>query len=192
MAPDRPWVSGAPVLIDACVLYPTVMREIILGAAGAGLLSPRWSDRILEEWAHAAARRGPEDEAVARGEIARLRAEWPDETVTPPDDLEQQLYLPDRNDRHVLAAAIASDCAVIVTMNLKDFPHVILAEYRIAPIHPDQFLRDLYTRAPEQVSAVVAAVRAQAQTLSGQVWPVRKLLKKARLPRLGKALEHLG
>ena len=30
------------VLIDACVLYPTVMRELVLGAAGQGLFTPLW------------------------------------------------------------------------------------------------------------------------------------------------------
>ena len=39
------------VLIDACVLYPTVMREVVLGVAAQGLFTPRWSPRILEEWA---------------------------------------------------------------------------------------------------------------------------------------------
>ena len=40
-------------LLDACVLYPTVLREILTGVAGQGLYTPLWSDRILEEWARA-------------------------------------------------------------------------------------------------------------------------------------------
>ena len=44
------------VLIDTCVLYPTVMRELLLGCAAKGLYEPRWSARISEEWARAAAR----------------------------------------------------------------------------------------------------------------------------------------
>ena len=58
------------VLLDANVLYPTVMREVLLGCARAGLFEPLWSARILEEWARAAARLGPEGEAVARAEVA--------------------------------------------------------------------------------------------------------------------------
>ena len=46
------------VLLDACTLYPTVMREILIGVARAGYYTPLWSDRILEEWARAAARFG--------------------------------------------------------------------------------------------------------------------------------------
>ncbi len=63
-------------VLDACVLYPTVMREILLGATAAGLVQPLWSDKILEEWARAARKRDPDQEAVARGEIAVLRGRW--------------------------------------------------------------------------------------------------------------------
>ena len=54
------------VLIDTCVLYPTVMRQLLLGAAGSGLFTPLWSDRILEEWARAARKIGPTGEVQAR------------------------------------------------------------------------------------------------------------------------------
>ena len=61
------------VLIDTCVLYPTVMRQMLLGAAGHGLFTPLWSDRILEEWARAAHKIGPTGEAQARSEIALFK-----------------------------------------------------------------------------------------------------------------------
>jgi len=44
------------VFLDACVLYPTVLREILTGCAAAGLYHAQWSPRVLEEWARAAAR----------------------------------------------------------------------------------------------------------------------------------------
>ena len=65
------------VMIDACVLYPTVMREVFLGCAAKGLFEPRWSARILEEWARAAGKLNPEQEVWARGEIAALQAKFP-------------------------------------------------------------------------------------------------------------------
>ena len=64
------------VLLDTCVLYPTVMREVLLGAAAAGLYQPLWSARILEEWARATVKLGPGAEAQARGEVAMTRARW--------------------------------------------------------------------------------------------------------------------
>jgi len=94
-------------LLDTCVLYPTVMREVLLGAAEAGFFTPLWSARILEEWARAATKLGPEGETLARGDIALVRARWPAAEVVYPPSLEGRLWLPDTADRHVLAAAIA-------------------------------------------------------------------------------------
>ena len=37
------------VLIDACVLYPTVLRELVLGLAATGAFEPLWSARLLIE-----------------------------------------------------------------------------------------------------------------------------------------------
>ena len=36
-------------VLDACVLFPTVLREILSGVAAKGLYEPLWSDRILRE-----------------------------------------------------------------------------------------------------------------------------------------------
>ncbi|MCI2398224.1 RSP_2648 family PIN domain-containing protein [Aliiroseovarius subalbicans] len=180
------------VLIDACVLYPTVMREVVMGAAKAGLFTPLWSPRILEEWARAAAKLGEGQEVVARGEIAALNARWPKASVRPHDRDLRRLYLPDENDIHVLAAAIAGGADVLLTMNNKDFPRHMLAEECVLRDSPDLFLRALFDRHPEEIRAVVERVRAEAERLSGQDWPLRKLMKKARLPRLGKALEGAG
>ena len=47
-------------VLDTCVIYPTVMREMLLGAARMGHFTPVWSARILEEWARAAGKLGPE------------------------------------------------------------------------------------------------------------------------------------
>ena len=64
-------------VLDACVLYPTVLREILIGGAEAGLFTPVWSPRILAEWQHAAARLGPDQAAVAGAEIALLQLAHP-------------------------------------------------------------------------------------------------------------------
>ena len=179
-------------LLDACVLYPTVMREMLLGAAAAGLFEPLWSPRILEEWAHAAAKLGPGQEVLARGEIAAAEARFASASVTPHAGDEARLWLPDKHDVHVLAAAIAGSADVLVTLNIKDFPRNTLAEEGVAREGPDLFLRDLWQAHPEAVAGVAKRVRAEAERLSGEPWPVRRLMKKARLPRLGKALEAAG
>lgn len=176
------------VLIDACVLYPTVMREIVLGAARQGAFEPLWSARILEEWARAAIKIGPTGEAQARGEIALLRAAWPRAEVTPNPGLERRLYLPDENDIHVLAAAIAGNADILMTLNAKDFPRGTLAEEGLARVDPDSYLHGIWIAQPDMMENVAQGVLEQARNLSGHEWDMRSLLKKARLPRLAKAL----
>lgn len=175
-------------MIDACVLYPTVMREVVLGVAGAGLFEPRWSPRILEEWARAARKIGPEGETIARGEIAAINARFPKAEVKIPQGVEARLWLPDANDVHVLAAAVGCSADAIMTVNAKDFPRNILAEEGLQRVDPDGFLIGLAVEFPDVVAAVGEAVLAEAQRLSGEAWEMRKLMRKARLPRLGKLL----
>ena len=176
------------LLLDACVLYPTVMREILLGAAKAGLYTPLWSDRILEEWARAARKLGAEGEVQARAEVALARASFPHASVQPPASLAARLYLPDENDVHVLAAAIHGSADGIVTQNAKDFPRNILAEEGLTRRDADGLLWEFASHAPDTMAQVVEQVRQEAERLSGAQWPTRRLLKKARLPRLAKAL----
>ncbi|WP_373356870.1 RSP_2648 family PIN domain-containing protein [Pseudoroseicyclus sp. CXY001] len=177
-------------VLDACVLYPTVMQKMLLGAAGAGLFEPRWSARIEEEWARAAARKG--QEPFARGEIAAANAAFPRARVTWPPELERRLWLPDPADVHVLAAAVASSADIIVTANAKDFPRGLLAEEGLSRADPDALLLGLYEGSPEVVAGVAEAVLVEARRLSEEDWQMRPLMKKARMPRLGKALARAG
>lgn len=177
------------VLIDACVLYPTVMREVVLGVAEKGLFEPRWSPRILEEWARAARKIGPEGEAITRGEIALINARFPRAQVTVPQGSEARLWLPDPNDIHVLAAAVGCSADAIMTVNTKDFPKDILAVEGLDRLDPDGFMIALADKHPEAVGQVGAAILEEARRLSGEQWAMRKLMRKARLPRLGKFLE---
>lgn len=175
-------------LLDACVIYPTVLREILLGVAAGGLYRPLWSERILEEWARAARKLGPLGEVQARGEVAVLKAGWPDASIEPKAGDLARLWLPDENDIHVLASAIAGSADVIVTLNAKDFPRATLHEEGVKRASPDEFLMDHWQTDSALVGGVVARVHAQAQEMSGEQFTQRSLLKRARLPRLGKAL----
>lgn len=175
-------------LLDACVLYPTVMREVLLTVAKTGAFTPLWSNRILEEWALAARKLGPEGEVQARGEIALISSAWPKASIRVPKGLEDRLWLPDANDIHVLAAAIAGSADGIITLNAKDFPRNILAEEGLTRVDADGFLLGLFEVNPDAVIHAAEAVRQEAERLSGQPWEMRKLMKKARLPRLGKEL----
>ena len=178
------------IVLDACVLYPTVLRQIVLGAAQAGLFTPLWSDRILEEWARATRKLGAGAEAQARGEVALIRAAFPKAAIPARGDIEARLMLPDPNDTHVLATAIAGHADAILTFNASDFPRHVLADEGILRRDPDGFLWELWSHKPDVMAQVVAVVHAEAERLSGQPQPLRPLLKRAQLPRLAKALDQ--
>ncbi len=127
IAHPTPALGGPKAVLDACVLYPTVLRELLQGAGAAGLYQPVFSDRILREWVLATAKLGPEAPAIAAGEAASLRAAFPRGLVAERKDIEARLLLPDPNDTHVLATAIASGADLLVTFNAQDFPGHVLA-----------------------------------------------------------------
>lgn len=178
------------VLLDTCVIYPTVMREMILGVAAAGAFAPLWSERIIAEWVHATARIGADAQAQAAGDAALMAARWPGADVAWPPSLEARLWLPDPADRHVLAAAIAGSADGILTLNARDFPRGILAEEGLWRDDPDGLLHGIWQAQPDLVAQVAADVLATARRLSDADWQMRPLLKKARLPRLAKALSQ--
>ena len=68
---------------------------------------------------------------LSRGNLERTRQlmeqALPDALVTGYEHLIDSIELPDRDDRHVLAAAVRCGASVIVTLNLGDFPSESLA-----------------------------------------------------------------
>lgn len=176
------------ILLDACILYPTIMREVLMGAASAGAFEPLWSARILEEWRRAAARLSPDQARVAGVEIALLRTKWPKAEINTDTLDHQDLWLPDENDIHVLAAAIAGDADTIMTRNLKDFPTRILAKYQITRRDPDGFLVEFAHENRPAMMRVAKHIQQAAELHSGAPKDIRKLLKRTGLPRLGKLL----
>ena len=175
-------------VLDACVIYPTVLREILLGVAARGLYEPLWSERILREWTRATAKLGQGAQAESETEAALLRANFPRGQIRENLDIERRLHLPDDNDLHVLAIAIAGHADCIVTLNAKDFPRHILAEEGIERRDPDGLLWQLWSFHPTEVAEVVAQVHATAERLATNPIPLKSLLKRAQLPKLARAI----
>ena len=67
------------------------------------------------------------------------------------------INLPDPDDVHVLAVALAAGAEVIVTANLRDFPEQVLAQYGVRAISPSEFLTDLLAEQPMLVHQALQA-----------------------------------
>ena len=173
-------------VLDACVLFPSVTRSLLIGAAGFGAFEPIWSPRLLEEWRRAAMRKGEAEGATAKIEIALLQAGWTGASVRLPDHAEDGLALPDPNDVHVLATAIESGASEIVTANISDFPMRVLARHGILRRHPDEFLLEIAVSNHSEFEKLLENVTQQASDMAGKPLGQNKLLKRAGLPRLAK------
>ncbi len=156
-------MAGFVALYDACVLYPAPLRDLLMHLALSGLFRARWTTRIHDEWMRNLLAKRTD---LTRGQLERTRdlmdASVPDCLVTGYEGLEEQLTLPDQDDRHVLAAAILCQAGMIVTFNLKDFPAATLAPLGITAQHPDEFIEHAFGINP---AAVIEAVRDHRASL---------------------------
>lgn len=144
------------VVLDACVLHPAPLRDLLLRLGHRGVFRIRWSDAILDECFVSLARARPDLEPANLRRTRRLMTRAvPEAMVDGYFPLVETLPLPDPDDRHVLAVAIRSGATTIVTSNLRDFPPVVLREYGVTARHPDPFLFDLAEELPLDVARVL-------------------------------------
>jgi predicted nucleic acid-binding protein len=139
--------SEPPVAVyDACVLYPFHLRNVLVQCAFDGLVEARWTDDIHAEWMRNLAANSP-GTPLKRLEATRdlMKAVLPDADVADYRTFIPNLSLPDPDDRHVLAAAIAGKASLVVTWNLKHFPAAALQPHGVAAISPDDFLVSLHS-----------------------------------------------
>jgi hypothetical protein len=174
------------LVLDACVLFPEVMRRVLLDYAAADGFEPLWSSRILGEWQTAVVRqRGPAEAALVAGAAAAMARRFPDALVTGWEELEDPAGLPDPADAHVIAAGRAGGADGIVTLNIRDFPLRAMAAAGLARLHADAFLVQEYA-AGGALDAVLDAVEAAAPP-EARGAGFRGYLKRGGLPRLAKA-----
>lgn len=150
-------------LLDACVLYPLAMTDALLSLATAGFFAAKWTTKIEDEWIRSLERQRPDLAGklnVRRDSMRDAIPDWevPESAWT---SLAHGISLPDPNDRHVLAAAIAGHADCIVTSNLKDFPGTVLLEYGIEAIDPDTFIINQWDLDPVNAMAAFKRMRAR-------------------------------
>ncbi len=154
--PGRP----PPVIVDANLLYPFHLRNLLVQLAVDCIITPRWTGRIHEEWIGnlVAAGKAPRDRLLVT--LALMNDALPEAEVRGWEARMEGLTLPDPDDRHVLAAALAAGAKTILTMNLRDFPASVLTAHGVAAAHPDNFLCSLHDADPDSFLASTEAAHA--------------------------------
>jgi predicted nucleic acid-binding protein len=133
-------------VLDACVLVPMALCDCLLRLAeNPALYRPLWSEEILQELTRTLKndlQRKPEE---ISWRLERMKLAFPEALVEVPRELLSAAdCLPDKNDRHVLAAAIMSRASTIVTQNTKHFPKECLDKFGVVCQSADEFLVDQY------------------------------------------------
>ncbi|MEO7718031.1 MAG: PIN domain-containing protein [Capsulimonas sp.] len=132
-------------VLDACVLYPQSLRDLLMRVAVVGAYEPRLTDEIHAEWIRNVLADRPELNPAHLERTRQLMSLiTPKCLVSGYEAHIPTISLPDANDRHVVAAAMEAKAPVIVTFNLSDFPAPTLLAYGVMPVHPDMFLSALF------------------------------------------------
>ncbi|KEJ87812.1 PIN domain-containing protein [Sulfitobacter donghicola] len=147
------------VVLDANVLFPFRVRDVLLTFAQEGLFRARFTDEIFDEWTRNLIKLKPGLEESVRQQDTIIRHEFEECFVTGYQPLIAGLSLPDEDDRHVLAAAIRCSAQVIVTENHKDFPVEVLEEYGVETLGADDMLANTFDLFPQRGARALRKVR---------------------------------
>jgi predicted nucleic acid-binding protein len=117
-----PASEGLVAVLDANVLYPQWLRDVLLTLAALGYYDPVWSSEIVDEMRRNVLEDHPDIDPQHFDDttVAALHRAFPAAWVDVPGELIADMdNTPD--DRHVLATAVAAGAHVVVTANTAHF-----------------------------------------------------------------------
>lgn len=165
-------------------------RDILLRFFEQDLYRARWSETIHQEWLTNARKKYPANlEKLDRtDQLIRehFQSAWVAETDF--DRFIDLVDLPDDDDRHVVAAAIACKASYIVTDNLKHFPEAELSKFDIEGGTADKFLSGTFDHYPREAMFDLRRHRQSLRTSPSQS-EYLMLLRSKGLPMLASRLQ---
>lgn len=157
--------------------------------ATTGMFHARWTNEIHDEWIGNLLEHRSD---LTLEKLTKVRTLMdnavPDALVEGYEPVMEMLETPDKNDRHVLAAAIHCSANYIVTNNLRDFPSSVLSPYEIEAITPDTFVCNLLRTNSEQV---ITALQLQRQTLKNPSMSIDEYLETLKRQGLERTVQLL-
>ncbi|MGF6307078.1 putative nucleic acid-binding protein [Bradyrhizobium sp. i1.8.4] len=177
-------------VFDACILYPFHLRNIVVQAAVDRLVEARWTDAIHDEWIRSLTTDVPAI-PIERLQITRrlMNDALPAATVGGYEKHIPTVTLPDPDDRHVVAAAIAAKASLILTWNLRHFPENELKKFSLRRMNPDDFLSELFNKVPDLVIGSLANARRNLSKTRVAASDFIAILKGQKLVQLAKRVE---
>lgn len=172
------------VILDANVLFPFRVRDVLLTFAHDGLFRARFTEQIMAEWTQSLLKRKPWLEGSVTSQADMIRQTFDECFVTGHMPLIAGLEMPDKDDRHVLAAAIRCSAQVIVTENKRDFPPELLEEYDIEVLGADEMLVNTYELFPVEAARALGKIRERYKNPRMNLSEFLLDLTRAGLPKL--------
>lgn len=187
-------MRAAPAaVLDANVLFPFQLRNLLLHLAVDGLFEPLWSEEIVDECVRNLRTNAALTEEQCAHLVGQMRVAFPEAWGAGYEGAADALPLPDEGDRHVIALAVHHETELIVTRNAKHFPPELLRPLRIRPVDPDEFVVRLWRR---DGPAVLAAAERHRLSLRRHPLGARQYLDSLRghagLPRTARLLAAAG
>ncbi len=160
-------------VLDACVLVPMPLCDTLLRLAeDPAFYRPLWSEEILREAGDALEGKLGLSLSQRKRRLDAMRQAFPEACVPVPNDLLDAFECgADKDDRHVVAAAVRGQANAIITFNTKHFPRECLDEYGLLCQTPDEFLVHQFHLNPplvlEKLDQQAVAISRQRVELTG-------------------------
>ena len=178
------------IVLDACVLYPASLRDLLLTLAALDAFDVAWTDEILEEVRRNVVADHPDIDPnrFASHTLGAMRTAFPDAAVTGYENLTRTLDN-DPKDRHVAAAAIAAGAAAIVAENVRDFQSSMLEAAGIEVLTTGDLIARLLDM---DAGVVVSAVEHLSRRWTRPARSVAEILELLAVhPTMGHAVDRL-
>ncbi|MBO0804078.1 MAG: PIN domain-containing protein [Nocardiopsaceae bacterium] len=185
----------ARVFVDANVLYPFSVMDLILALTEDGIHDVLWTEELLDEWERVIVRGGKRSPDAAAGITATIRGFFAD-TRIPPDsyrNLVTEVGGRDPDDDVHMAAAVAAGADALVTWNEKDFTCDFMKDHAVPVMDPDAYLCSLYDEFPDEVASTITRLAAEKRRPPLMPSDLVDSLERAGVREFAsKAREHLG
>ncbi len=147
------------VVLDACVLVNFSLCDTLLRLAEPPrLFEPKWSEEIIRETTRTLESKLGWPGSLTAHLEAEMRAHFSEAWITGYESLIPRM-MNDEKDRHVAAAAVHSEAAIILTLNLRHFRPEHLVMWGVRALHPQSFLIEIFR---QEQALVMAKLEQQA------------------------------
>ncbi len=138
-------MTGAPpVVLEECVLANFSLCDTLLRLAEPPrIFEPKWSEEILRETTRTLESKLGWPNSLTTHLEKELRAHFSEAWISGYESLIPRMTN-DEKDRHVAAAAVHGEAAIILTLNLRHFRPEHLAMWGVRVVHPQSFLIEIF------------------------------------------------